>query len=578
MLSTRSEIRRAASEPKNAPTMPPAARKKATTRSVCGELRPKKYTAAAATPIGRIAARDVPVARCWVRLAQMTCSGTMTKPPPRPSNPPASPPIAPMAVSMRRSVRSGVSLRGSREAPDVQVHDLLIIEEILAGAFEAVLPEHQDIGPLRVLERLARVLLDHEDRDVGGPDHLDAVPDQPLELRGQARAGLVEDAPGGVDHQSPSQREHGALAAAEGVCLPVGRGREVGEQLEQLVDPFPHTAPAAVASHVEVLANREVREDVGALRHVGQALVHELFGRKPGHVRTLHLHGALGRADESGDRLQQRRLAGAIGSDDGGDGALLRGDADPGDDGRPAIAGRQFFDLQHRRGGHCVTSSPRYASITSWFERSDSNGPSAITVPCAITITCCVTRWMRGRLCSTTMTDVPEAIKASMATAMRSPSTGLTPPIGSSRITSSGCAMRIRANSTRRFWPPLRFPARSLRSWVRPNSSRISRAQASSSNALLRWLVPSPTMPRRNPSRPPSQFAITTFSSTVRPGHSRGAWKVRISPSRAMTWGGRPSSARPLKSTVPLSGSLKPEMRSIAVLLPAPFGPISPVT
>src|SRR6202521_5195607 len=132
--------------------------------------------------MGRIAVSEVPVARCWVRLAQMTCSGTMTKPPPRPSNPPASPPIAPMAASMRRSVRSGVSLRASRQAPYVQVHDLLIVEEILARPFEAVLPEHQDIGPLRVLERLARVLLDHEDRDVGGSDHFDALPDQALEL------------------------------------------------------------------------------------------------------------------------------------------------------------------------------------------------------------------------------------------------------------------------------------------------------------------------------------------------------------------------------------------------------------
>src|SRR6266567_4367203 len=38
----------------------------------------------------------------------------------------------------------------------------------------------------------------------------------------------------------------------------------------------------------------------------------------------------------------------------------------------------------------------------------------------------------------------------------------------------------MRANSTSRFWPPLRFPARSLTSLSRPNSARISRALPSS--------------------------------------------------------------------------------------------------
>src|SRR5487761_1440135 len=185
---------------------------------------------------------------------------------------------------------------------------------------------------------------------------------------------------------------------------------------------------------------------------------------------------------------------------------------------------------------------------------------------------------MNGRLCSTTITEVPLATKASMARAIRSPSTGFTPPIGSSRITSSGAAIRMRANSTSRFWPPLKLPARSLRRALRPNSWRISRACTSSSSALTRCARPRPRKPPKKPSRSGSHRAITTFSSTLSPGHSRGDWNVRTSPRREMRWGGRPWIALPLKSTVPLSGSLKPDMRSIAVLLPAPFGPMRPVT
>src|SRR5260370_6687213 len=378
--------------------------------------------------IGRIGASDVPVARCWLRFAQITCSGTMTKPPPTPSSPPAKPPMAPIAASMRGSDRSCASISGSRESADVQLRHFGIMEELRAWALEAVLPEHQHVGPLCVPQGLARVLLDDEDRDVGGADLLDPLPDQALELRREAGARFVEDEHGRVDHESSCQREHGALAAAERLGLTTRRCGQVGKQLEQFVDPLPYAVLPAVATHVQVLANRELREDIRHLRHVGDAFANELIGRQTRHVYPSHPHDAFARADEPGDRFNECRFAGAVGSDDRSDGALLRGDADGRDHRRTTVPGCQLLDLQHRRVSHCFTSSPRYASITSRFEPKDSNGPATITVPGAMTIPCCVTRSMNGRLCSTTITDVPEAMNASIATAMRSPSTGLTPP------------------------------------------------------------------------------------------------------------------------------------------------------
>jgi hypothetical protein len=65
---------------------------------------------------------------------------------------------------------------------------------------------------------------------------------------------------------------------------------------------------------------------------------------------------------------------------------------------------------------------------------------------------------------------------------------------------------------------------------------------------------------------------------TVRLRHSRGVWNVRISPSREMTSGRLPMSGWPAYVTLPESGSPNPDTRSTTVLLPAPFGPISPVT
>src|SRR5260370_37982872 len=105
--------------------------------------------------IGRIAASDVPVARCWLRFAQITCSGTMTKPPPTPSSPPAKPPMAPIAASMRGSDRSCESISGSRKSADVQLHHFLIIEQLPARPLQAVLPEHHAVGPPRMSYGLA---------------------------------------------------------------------------------------------------------------------------------------------------------------------------------------------------------------------------------------------------------------------------------------------------------------------------------------------------------------------------------------------------------------------------------------
>src|SRR5260370_28762780 len=138
--------------------------------------------------IGRIGASDVPVARCWLRFAQITWSGTMTKPPPTPSSPPANPPMAPIAASMRGSDRSCASISGSRKSADVQLHHFLIIEQFPARPLEPVLPEHQDVGPLCVPEGLSGVLLDDEDRAVGGADLLRPLPDRALELRREAGA------------------------------------------------------------------------------------------------------------------------------------------------------------------------------------------------------------------------------------------------------------------------------------------------------------------------------------------------------------------------------------------------------
>ena len=64
--------------------------------------------------------------------------------------------------------------------------------------------------------------------------------------------------------------------------------------------------------------------------------------------------------------------------------------------------------------------------------------------------------------------------------------------------------------------------------------------------------------------------------ATVRSAKGRAAWKVRPSPARASRAGEQPVTSTPSSKTVPESGAWKPLRTLTSVVLPAPFGPISP--
>ncbi len=59
-------------------------------------------------------------------------------------------------------------------------------------------------------------------------------------------------------------------------------------------------------------------------------------------------------------------------------------------------------------------------------------------------------------------------------------------------------------------------------------------------------------------------------------GKGLGIWKVRASPCPKIASGRIPAMARPSKAIVPASGLRLPATRLKKVVLPAPFGPISP--
>ena len=69
---------------------------------------------------------------------------------------------------------------------------------------------------------------------------------------------------------------------------------------------------------------------------------------------------------------------------------------------------------------------------------------------------------------------------------------------------------------------------------------------------------------------------IMTFSSVLMVPKGRGIWKVRPRPSATRAWAGSASTARPPRRIVPALGRWLPARQSNRVVLPAPFGPISP--
>src|SRR5918992_1231827 len=78
--------------------------------------------------------------------------------------------------------------------------------------------------------------------------------------------------------------------------------------------------------------------------------------------------------------------------------------------------------------------------------------------------------------------------------------------------------------------------------------------------------------------RPTPRAATSTFSRTLSPPNRCPCWKLRAMPARARRVAFQPVTSDPSTTTDPLSGRSKPVTQFTRVVLPAPFGPISPTT
>ena len=127
-------------------------------------------------------------------------------------------------------------------------------------------------------------------------------------------------------------------------------------------------AAAAVGDEcgLDVLEHGELGEDVGALERACHAHAADLVRRDAGDVAALQAHLAGVGLQMPGDEVEERRFAGAVRADDGGDAALLHAQAHVvgGDEAREASCagfGTRASALRLRR----QTATPR----TAWRRR-----------------------------------------------------------------------------------------------------------------------------------------------------------------------------------------------------------------
>ena len=124
---------------------------------------------------------------------------------------------------------------------------------------------------------------------------------------------------------------------------------------------------------------------------------------------------------------------------------------------------------------------------------------------------------------------------------------------------------RERASSSRRAWPVGSVSAARSARFVSPT-------RASTASACAAALERSCDQRRR------ISAAASTFSRTESDPKTSSRWKVRAMPRRARLWGLRPVMSVPSKMIRPALRVCSPQMALKQVVLPAPLGPMRPVT
>src|SRR5207244_3997134 len=138
----------------------------------------------------------------------------------------------------------------------------------------------------------------------------------------------------------------------------------------------PRLRSARVGAELEVLAHAERREHLASFRDVDEAALDDAVTRQTIDALALEADLAAARTQETRDRAQHRRLAGAVRSDHRERLARLDDEVDTAERRHIAVRDVEPGELQQAH-----VSAPRYASMTFGSGATSAGRPSAIVWP-----------------------------------------------------------------------------------------------------------------------------------------------------------------------------------------------------
>ncbi|HEU5434174.1 MAG TPA: hypothetical protein VFU81_21060, partial [Thermomicrobiales bacterium] len=152
---------------------------------------------------------------------------------------------------------------------EVDIHQLTAARNIFRPAGEAVPSPDQDIDAAGDAQRLADVLLDHQDADAPFRERRDPIERLGRQLRRQAGRWLVEQDETGFHDQRPRDGQHHPLAAAQIAGHHGHALAEPGKFADQFADAVFEQAAVGerMTADPQILAHRQLRKDAPALGH-----------------------------------------------------------------------------------------------------------------------------------------------------------------------------------------------------------------------------------------------------------------------------------------------------------------------
>ena len=182
-------------------------------------------------------------------------------------------------------------------------------------------------------------------------------------------------------HEGTGHDQHLLLAAGEGAGNLLAAFLQPGEIVKYHFQVLRRHGLVDIGAHFQILLDSHLQENPASLGNMGQAVAEELIGIGMGDILAAEFDGAAAGVHQAGNGLQNRTLAGAVGTDQCHDFTLVDMEGDTLDGVDRAVVDMDIINFQHGFSHQSSSFLPRYASITAGFSRISSGVPLAMIRP-----------------------------------------------------------------------------------------------------------------------------------------------------------------------------------------------------